>query len=81
MHTQKSGGYVPALSEIIAVIERTGLYVTGVEVLRLHYAETLRDFATAGICLSATMTDIASLDLAHMTLRRRAIDWRTSGEH
>jgi cyclopropane-fatty-acyl-phospholipid synthase len=35
------GGYAPALSEIIPVIERSGLIVTDVEVLRLHYAETL----------------------------------------
>jgi len=36
------GGYVPALSEVLAVIERTGLIVTDIEILRLHYAETLR---------------------------------------
>ncbi len=36
------GGYIPALSEIVPVIERSGLFVTDVEVLRLHYAETLR---------------------------------------
>jgi cyclopropane-fatty-acyl-phospholipid synthase len=36
------GGYSPALSEILPAIERAGLYVTDVEVLRLHYAETLR---------------------------------------
>jgi len=36
------GGYIPALSEILPVIEKTGLIVTDVEVLRLHYAETLR---------------------------------------
>jgi len=35
------GGYSPALSEVLAVIERSGLYVTDVEVWRLHYAETL----------------------------------------
>jgi cyclopropane-fatty-acyl-phospholipid synthase len=34
------GGYSPALSEVVPVIERTGLYITDVEVLRLHYAET-----------------------------------------
>jgi len=38
------GGYIPALSEVVPVIERTGLYVTDVEILRLHYAETLRDW-------------------------------------
>jgi cyclopropane-fatty-acyl-phospholipid synthase len=36
------GGYIPALSEIIPVIERTKLWITDIEILRLHYAETLR---------------------------------------
>jgi cyclopropane-fatty-acyl-phospholipid synthase len=36
------GGYTPALSEIIPIVERAGLYVTDIEVLRPHYAETLR---------------------------------------
>ena len=36
------GGYIPALSEVIPVIEKEGLVVTDVEILRLHYAETLR---------------------------------------
>ena len=36
------GGYIPALSEVFASIERAGLYVTDTEILRLHYAETLK---------------------------------------
>ncbi|WP_020174321.1 SAM-dependent methyltransferase [Methyloferula stellata] len=36
------GGYLPSLSEIMPSIERAGLIVTDIEVLRLHYAETLR---------------------------------------
>ena len=36
------GGYSPALSEMMLPIERSGLIATDVEVLRLHYAETLR---------------------------------------
>ena len=36
------GGYFPALSELLSPIERSGLIVTDVEVLRLHYAETLK---------------------------------------
>jgi cyclopropane-fatty-acyl-phospholipid synthase len=36
------GGYVPALSEVVAAVERAGLVITDVEVLRLHYADTLR---------------------------------------
>jgi cyclopropane-fatty-acyl-phospholipid synthase len=35
------GGYTPALSEIMPAIERAGLYVTDIEVLRMHYALTL----------------------------------------
>ena len=36
------GGYVPALSEVLPAVERAGLWVTDLEILRLHYAETLR---------------------------------------
>ena len=38
------GGYVPSLSETFAAIERAALWVTDVEILRLHYAETLRQW-------------------------------------
>jgi cyclopropane-fatty-acyl-phospholipid synthase len=38
------GGYVPALSETFASLERCGLWVCDVEILRLHYAWTLRDW-------------------------------------
>ena len=36
------GAELPALSEVFAPVERTGLWATDVEILRLHYAETLR---------------------------------------
>jgi cyclopropane-fatty-acyl-phospholipid synthase len=36
------GADQPSLSEIMDAVERSGLMVTDVEVLRLHYAETLR---------------------------------------
>ncbi len=35
------GGYTPALSEIMTAIEKEKLWVTDIEVLRLHYARTL----------------------------------------
>jgi cyclopropane-fatty-acyl-phospholipid synthase len=38
------GGYVPALSEVLPAIEKAGLLVTDIEILRLHYAETLRNW-------------------------------------
>ena len=36
------GGYFPSLSEVLPAIERAGLIVSDVEILRLHYAETLK---------------------------------------
>ncbi|HEX2363859.1 MAG TPA: cyclopropane-fatty-acyl-phospholipid synthase family protein [Bradyrhizobium sp.] len=36
------GGYIPALSEVLPAIERSGLLVCDIEILRLHYAETLK---------------------------------------
>lgn len=38
------GGYVPALSEVTPAIESTGLWITDIEIIRLHYAETLRQW-------------------------------------
>ena len=35
------GGYLPALSEVLPVVEQSRLWVTDIEILRLHYAETL----------------------------------------
>lgn len=36
------GGYIPSLSEVLPAIERAGLLVTDIEILRLHYADTLK---------------------------------------
>ncbi|MDF3604838.1 cyclopropane-fatty-acyl-phospholipid synthase [Paracoccus sp. DMF-8] len=36
------GGYIPALSEVMRAIEKSGLIVADIEILRVHYAETLR---------------------------------------
>jgi len=36
------GGSIPALSEVTAAVEQSGLWTTDIEILRLHYAETLR---------------------------------------
>jgi cyclopropane-fatty-acyl-phospholipid synthase len=35
------GGHIPALSEVLPAVERAGLLVNDIEILRLHYAETL----------------------------------------
>jgi cyclopropane-fatty-acyl-phospholipid synthase len=39
------GAYCPSLSEVLAAIEQSGLWVTDVEILRLHYAETLQHWS------------------------------------
>jgi len=39
------GGYIPGLSEIVPHIERAGLIILDIEVLRLHYAKTLQVWA------------------------------------
>ncbi|MEE8333844.1 MAG: cyclopropane-fatty-acyl-phospholipid synthase family protein [Alphaproteobacteria bacterium] len=36
------GSDLPALSEVMGAVEPTGLFTTDIELLRLHYAETLR---------------------------------------
>jgi len=41
------GGYVPALSEVFASLERTGTWCDDCESLRLHYYWTLRDWRIA----------------------------------
>src|SRR6185312_10318484 len=38
------GGYSPALSEVIPHVEKAQMWVTDIEILRLHYAETLREW-------------------------------------
>jgi cyclopropane-fatty-acyl-phospholipid synthase len=40
------GGYTPALSELTPIIERSGFIVTDIEVLRVHYAQTLHAWRT-----------------------------------
>jgi cyclopropane-fatty-acyl-phospholipid synthase len=38
------GGYSPALSEVLPAVERSGLWATDIEILRLHYALTLQEW-------------------------------------
>jgi cyclopropane-fatty-acyl-phospholipid synthase len=54
------GGYVPSMSEMTGAIEKEGLYPTDIEILRLHYAETLRhwyDRFVANIDKAAALYD------------------------
>ena len=52
------GTDIPALSEITPIVERTGLLCTDVEILRLHYAETLRRWREA---FSARREEVAEI--------------------
>jgi cyclopropane-fatty-acyl-phospholipid synthase len=52
------GGYCPALSEVLPRVEQSGLIATDIEVLRLHYAETLRQWRRR---FTANRDTIASL--------------------
>ena len=36
------GGYIPAMSEVVTAVEDAGLWITDVEILRVHYAETAK---------------------------------------
>ena len=38
------GGYTPSMSEVIGPIEKSGLIVSDVEVLKMHYSHTLRNW-------------------------------------
>jgi len=38
------GGYIPALSEVIPAVEKSGLIIRDTEILSLHYAETTREW-------------------------------------
>ena len=38
------GGYSPALSETLTAVEKSRLWVTDIEILRLHYAKTLAEW-------------------------------------
>jgi cyclopropane-fatty-acyl-phospholipid synthase len=52
------GGYIPSLSEVLPSLERAGLYVTDIEILRLHYAETLRAWRDRFMANSAEVARI-----------------------
>jgi cyclopropane-fatty-acyl-phospholipid synthase len=56
------GGYTPALSEVMTAIERAGLWVTDVEILRLHYAETLRHWRKRFLANRESIKHIAGYD-------------------
>jgi cyclopropane-fatty-acyl-phospholipid synthase len=60
------GGYTPALSEITPAIERAFLWMTDIEVWRLHYAHTIRHWHAR--CQAAREQIIALYDARFMRM-------------
>ena len=60
------GGYIPALSEVLPAIEKAGLMVTDVEILRLHYAETLRHWRERFVANRDRVVDLYDERFARM---------------
>jgi cyclopropane-fatty-acyl-phospholipid synthase len=60
------GGYTPALSEVLPAIERSGLIVTDVEILRLHYATTLQHWRRRFMAQRETAVALYSERFARM---------------
>jgi cyclopropane-fatty-acyl-phospholipid synthase len=56
------GGYSPALSEVIAAVEKVGLWITDIEILRLHYAETIRHWRTRFLANRERVKALAGYD-------------------
>ncbi len=52
------GSYIPALSEVLPEIERAGFMVADTEILRTHYAETLRHWRTRFVARRAEVEAI-----------------------
>ncbi|MBW4331264.1 cyclopropane-fatty-acyl-phospholipid synthase family protein [Stakelama sp. CBK3Z-3] len=52
------GGYIPALSEMIAPNEPNYMFVTDVEVLRLHYAYTLKSWYDRTVAAKDAIIDL-----------------------
>ncbi len=60
------GGYIPALSEVLPAIEKAGLLVTDIEILRLHYAETLKAWRQRFLAHRDTVERIYDVRFARM---------------
>ncbi len=52
------GGYTPSLSELSKPIEKSGLIVSDIEVLRMHYAHTLRNWKERFLSKKDTVLDM-----------------------
>ncbi|UOM33875.1 cyclopropane-fatty-acyl-phospholipid synthase family protein [Acuticoccus sp. I52.16.1] len=60
------GGYIPSLSEVLPAVERAGLIVTDVEILRLHYAETIKHWRARFLAHWDKVVELRSETFARM---------------
>jgi cyclopropane-fatty-acyl-phospholipid synthase len=60
------GGSIPSLSQILTAVERSGLIVSDVEILRLHYAQTLRTWRERFMARRDEAVAISGEDFARM---------------
>lgn len=60
------GGYSPALSKILPHIERARLWATDVEVMRLHYAETIRHWRRRFLAKRDEVIELYNEEFARM---------------
>jgi len=77
------GGYIPAMSEVMAAVEKEGLVPCDVEVWRLHYAETLRHWHArfnANIDKARTLYDDRFCRMWRFYLAASEESFRRSGE-
>ena len=77
------GGYCPALSEVAAAIQKSGLLATDIEVLRLHYAETLRHWRrrfAANRDAIASLYDERFCRMFEFYLAASELGFRTNGQ-
>jgi cyclopropane-fatty-acyl-phospholipid synthase len=69
------GGYAPALSQIVPAVERAWLWISDIEVLRLHYAHTLKAWYDRCAAQEAHITEIYDARFFRMWMFYLASAW------
>ncbi|MEN9933403.1 MAG: hypothetical protein RIS17_1976 [Pseudomonadota bacterium] len=69
------GGYAPALSQIVPAVERAWLWISDIEVLRLHYAHTLKAWYDRCAAQEAAITAIHDARFYRMWMFYLAAAW------
>lgn len=69
------GGYAPALSQIVPAVEQAWLWISDIEVLRLHYALTIRCWYDRCIAREAAITALYDARFFRMWMFYLASAW------